>query len=241
MSKIALLVPVCSRGQNYENLSSTPFLKYLYPSFLKHREDYNYTFFIGYDNTDAFYTEYITSLSNMCQDIDIKLVELSGCEHKPARAWNTLFKKAYDRGYDYFYQIGDDIVIESPWTSLFVSLLEKNKNVGVIGACHLQNYRQRINAGKPAVIENAFVHRTHYQIFGTFFDERIDNWYCDDWLTEVYKPGYSIYLEDLFIKNMIIDNRYNIRNINDKIGDYIAEGKKRFTFKQKSIVPLFEY
>ena len=108
-----------------------------------------------------------------------------------------------------------------------MSLLEKNKNIGVIGACHLQNYRQRINAGKPAVIENAFVHKTHYQIFGTLFDERIDNWYCDDWMTEVYKPGHSIHLNDLFIKNMVIDNRYEIRNINNKIGEYVAEGKEK--------------
>jgi len=60
-------------------------------------------------------------------------------------------------------------------------------------------------------------------------------------MTEVYKPGYSIHLDNLFVKNMIIDNRYEIRNINDKIGDYIAEGKKKVPFKQKSIVPLFEY
>jgi len=227
MNKIALLVPVCGRGQNYENLNSTPFITYLLPSFLKYKEDYEYTFFIGYDDTDEFYTKHINNLPDMCPDINIKLVELSRCEHKPARAWNTLFKKAYDQGYNYFYQIGDDIVIESSWTNLFVSLLKKNKNIGVIGACHLDNYRLRINSGIPVVIENAFVHRTHYQIFGTFFDARIDNWYCDDWITEVYKPGYSIHLDDLFVKNMVIDDRYEIRNINDKIGKYIAEGKEK--------------
>jgi hypothetical protein len=43
----------------------------------------------------------------------------------------------------------------------------------------------------------------------------------------VYKPGYSIHLNDLFIKNMVIDNRYEIRNINDKIGKYIADGKEK--------------
>ena len=35
MKHIAILVPVCSRKQNYTTLSSTPFMKILYPSFLK--------------------------------------------------------------------------------------------------------------------------------------------------------------------------------------------------------------
>ncbi len=223
---IAILVPVCSRGQNYENLSSTPFLKYLYPSFLKHREDYNYTFFIGYDDTDEFYTKHINNLLSMCQDVDIKLVELSGCEHKPARAWNTLFKKAYDQKYDYFYQIGDDVIMEDAWTNIFIHHLQNNNNLGVVGGCHLANYKGRIASGAPPVIENAFVHKTHHQIFGTFFDERIDNWYCDDWVTEVYKPDYSIHIKDIFVKNVVMD-RYEIRNINNKIGEYIAEGKEK--------------
>ena len=39
MKHIAILVPVCSRKQNYTTLSSTPFMKILYPSFLKYKDD----------------------------------------------------------------------------------------------------------------------------------------------------------------------------------------------------------
>jgi len=224
---IAILVPVCSRGQNYTNLSSTPFLKYLLPSFLKYKDDaYTYTFFIGYDNTDKFYSENIYLLPDMCNNIDMKLVELNGCEHKPAKAWNMLFNEAISDDFDYFYQIGDDVIIESPWTNIFVTILEESKNIGVVGACHLQNYLQRKNGGMPAVIENAFVHKTHFHIFGTFFDKRIDNWFCDNWITEIYKPDFSNHLNDLFVKNMIIDNRYEIK-IQPEIDKYVREGKER--------------
>jgi len=225
MINIAILVPVCSRGQNYNNLSSVPFINYLYPSFIRHRENYNYTFYIGYDSTDEFYKNNINKLSEICKDIDINIIELNNCEHKPAKAWNILFKTAIE-DCDYFYQIGDDVDIQDNWTSVFVDLLKGNNNIGVVGACHLDNYRQRINAGKPAVIENAFVHKTHYQIFGTFFDERIDNWFCDNWITEIYKPKYSIHNVELFVKNMVVDGRYNIANIQGDIKRYIEEGKK---------------
>ena len=88
------------------------------------------------------------------------------------------------------------------------------------------NNRGRVASGAPPVIENAFVHKKHYHIFETFFDERIDNWYCDDWITEVYKPNNSVHINDIFVKNLAMD-RYQIRNINNEIVRYIREGKEK--------------
>jgi hypothetical protein len=227
MYHIAILVPVCSRKQNYTTLSSTPFMKILYPSFLKYKDDgYKFSFYVGYDSSDHFYKQHIQNLTNIVDEtVDIKIYELEGCEHKPARAWNILFKNAVLDDCDYFYQIGDDVQIESPWTNVFVNILQENNNVGVVGGCHLLNYRGRIANGKPPVIENAFVHKKHYHIFGTFFDERIDNWFCDDWITEVYKPDNSIHINDIFVKNLVMD-RYQIKNINNEIQKYIRQGKE---------------
>jgi hypothetical protein len=223
---IAILVPVCSRKQNYTNLSSTPFMKNLYPSFLKYKDDgYKFSFYIGYDSTDAFYCQNIHKLPKLINE-NLNIIELNDCEHKPAKAWNILFKKAISDNFDYFYQIGDDVIIESPWTNIFVTILEESKNIGVVGACHLQNYLQRKKGGIPAVIENAFVHKTHFHIFGTFFHEKIDNWFCDNWITEIYKPDYSNHLNDLRVKNMIIDNRYEIK-MQPEIDKYITEGKEK--------------
>ena len=82
------------------------------------------------------------------------------------------------------------------------------------------------DAGKPAVIENAFVSQKHYLIFGTFFNQEIDNWYCDDWITEVYKPNNSTHCIDINVENKIVDNRYNIKPIKDKIRELIENDKK---------------
>jgi len=228
MHHIAILVPVCSRKQNYTTLSSTPFMKILYPSFMKYKDEaYRFTFFIGYDSSDDFYKQHIQNLTDMVDDtVEIKIYELEGCEHKPAKAWNILFKYAFMEGFDYFYQIGDDVQLEDPWTNVFVNMLQENDNIGVVGGCHLLNYRGRVARGSSPVIENAFVHKTHYHIFETFFDERIDNWFCDDWITEVYKPNHSIHINDIFVKNLVMD-RYEIRNVNNEIKKYVRQGKEK--------------
>ena len=219
---IAILVPVCSRKQTYSSIEEIPFLKYLYPSFQKTKEDgYNYSFFIGYDNDDEFYIKHSETLKPFTQNI----FYLEGCQHAPATAWNKLAEYAFNSEikYDYFFQIGDDIVLEtSNWTSAFINKLNQKNDIGVVGPCHLNNYNGRIAQGKPYVIENAFVSRKHLEIFGYFFHPSIKNWYCDDWITQVYKNIFSEIHIDYLCRNSVMD-RYNINNCNG-IQNLIDEG-----------------
>ena len=55
--------------------------------------------------------------------------------------------------------------------------------------------------------------------------------FCDNWITEIYKPDYSIHNKDLFVKNMIWDDRYKIKNIIHQIEKYISEGKEKLNLK----------
>ncbi len=60
MSSIAVLVPVCSRNQNYNNFNEVPFVNFLYPSLLKTIDTkHEYKIFVGVDSTDEFYTNNI--------------------------------------------------------------------------------------------------------------------------------------------------------------------------------------
>ena len=167
MDHVAILIPVCSRNQTYNTLSAIPFVTTFYPSFLKFKDvNYKFSFYIGYDSTDVFYKKVIYELPFVLKDgSEMKIIELNECEHKPAKAWNVLFEKAVSDGCDYFYQIGDDVKIESNWTDVFIDTLLKNNNLGVVGGCHLSNYNGRVANGNPPVIENAFVSKTHYNIF----------------------------------------------------------------------------
>jgi len=227
MNSIALLIPVCSRGKDYKTIDDTPFVRIFYPNFLKtYNPAHNYTIYLGIDNTDTFYVSNAMLFSlRSTKNITIKTPLLTGCEHKPAFAWNQLFDLAYKDNHDYFYQIGDDIKMLTPWVDKFIEILSGRDNKGVVGGCHDANYYGRINRKKTPVIENAFVHRKHYQIFNTFFNKSIENWYCDDWITEVYKPDLSTLCIDIKVVNTIMA-RYHVKDIGGEIKEKIMKDKK---------------
>jgi hypothetical protein len=226
MATIAILVPMCSRKCTYTSIEDTPFFNKLYPSFQKTRDEgYNYTFFIGFDDDDAFYIANKSHLETITPHVHI----LTGCQHAPAKAWNQLAEIAYasNQRFDYFFQIGDDVSLTKPgWTTRFIQKLSSHSNIGVVGPCNLDNYYRRVRNGKPPVIENSFVHRTHLDIFGYFFYPEIKNWFCDDWISRIYDQFFSEIQVDMECVNSIVDNRYAIVMC-PNLPAYVTEGIQR--------------
>jgi hypothetical protein len=204
---VSILIPVCSRNQTYRSFDDIPFMKKFYPSFLSTKSSsITYKIYIGYDDDDAFYNENIDKFRPITENI----ICLSNCQHAPAKAWNILAEKAYPTC-DYLFQIGDDVILESPgWTERFIERLMSNNNIGVVGPCNLVNYNQRKNAGIPSVIENAFISIRHFEIFGYLFHPSIKNWYCDDWITRIYDPYLSEIQLNYTCANTVVDSRYII-------------------------------
>ena len=152
-------------------------------------------------------------------EINVKIFKLTDCQHSPAFAWNKLFKIAYEDNNDFFFQIGDDVELKtSGWTEAFIGKLNDNDGIGVVGPCDLVNYHQRIYNKKPYVIENSFVSKKHYEIFGYFFYPTIKNWFCDTWITEIYRPFLTHMFVDKIVENKIRDNRYRIEHVHDLDG-----------------------
>jgi hypothetical protein len=219
--KIGVLVPVCSRKQDWKTYEECYLHRALLPSFEETKSDgYEYVFYVGVDDDDVFFLENADKLPGV-------VVVLSDCRHAPARAWNRLFRRAYDDGCDYFFQLADDVVLETPgWTERFLTKLQENSNKGVVGPCHLENYEGRKRAGKSFVLENAFVHRTHYELFHTFYPEEIQNWYCDDWITQVYQGVLSYMFEDIRVRNLSIrtgTERYVVSHVD--LTHLVEEGR----------------
>lgn len=222
--KIALLIPVCSRNQSYEHLLETPLFRIFLPHFDRTKEEdkYTYKLFIGFDDDDVFYSRHLGQLQ-ASPKVDVTV--LTGCQHHPVRAWNTLFAKALKEDFDYFFQIGDDVGLQTEgWTSRFISYLQSNNNIGTVGPCEPMNYFGRKSAGKAIVNETNFVHRTHYDIFGYFFYPEIRNWYCDDWITFVYGQKYAHMDVHTLCSNEIKGTRYDITQC-PRIHMYVEEGQ----------------
>ena len=193
------------------------------PSFEATKDPHQtYQVYIGVDDDDEFFLRNKAGLEAVG-----KVIVVSGCQHAPAWVWNRLARVAYEDGHEYLFQIGDDIVIEtSGWTSKFIEKLKYHKNRGVVGPKNPVNFALRV--GGTQVIENAFVHRSHYGLFNTFFHPSIRNWHCDEWLTQIYTGICSHTFEDVIVYNGCIDKRYKIEP--RTIKDQIAEG--RLTLRQ---------
>lgn len=225
--KIAMLIPVCSRYQSYTKLEDSPLFRVFLPNFYrtKELEGYKYKMFIGYDDDDAFYKSHQERIKSSVKGIETDVVMLRNCQHHPVRAWNQLFDRAYDQGFDYYFQIGDDVGLQTAgWTVRFVEYLRSQQNIGTIGPCEPMNYWGRKRAGKRIVNETNFVHKTHFDIFGYFFYPDIRNWYCDDWITFVYGEKYARMDTATLCTNEVKGERYYITEC-PEIERYVEYGK----------------
>lgn len=180
--------------------------------------DVEYRIYIGVDSNDDFFMSYLERLKEIGM-----VVVLENCNHAPAWAWNRLANVSYEQGDEYMFQIGDDVILETPmWTERFIAKLRDHKNRGVVGPINPVNAAAR--GHRDLVIENAFVHRSHMDVFGSFFYPTIRNWHCDEWLTRVYEGICSHTFADVSIQNACIDKRYAIES--RSVREEIREGRR---------------
>jgi hypothetical protein len=133
--------------------------------------------------------------------------------------WNILHKIAFDEGFDYFYQLGDDIqFLSGGWVTQFIKLL--SNNIGIIGGYD-------INPSRPKdLITQSFTNRKHMEIFGYYYPEIFTNWYSDNWIQRVYEEK-SIFASDIKIKNAGGNPKYSINNRSDVLENEIMIGKEK--------------
>ena len=62
------------------------------------------------------------------------------------------------------------------------------------------------------------------EIFGFYYPPEIINWYCDDWITEVYKPNLSTLCVDIKVVNTIMA-RYHVKDIGGDIKEKIMKDR----------------
>ena len=84
-------------------------------------------------------------------------------------------------------------------------------NLGVVGPFDYGRFlfeRDR-KVKQKFLLTQSFVSRLHYEIFGFYFDPAIKNWFCDDWITYVYKELNRLYYDKkIRIQNMGGKPRY---------------------------------
>jgi hypothetical protein len=219
MTKIGVLIPSTSKGRDWESWKQS----YLYTLTLKtflstYDQEHSYVFYIGIDRGDRIYDSESTKTEaqrfmSIMKNTSIEFIYMDDVKKGHlTRMWNILFKKAYDDGCDYFFQCGDDIYFKTKgWVNDSISVLKSHKNVGMTGPIN----------NNPRILTQSFVSRMHMEILGYYFPEEIINWFCDDWINEVYKNiNHFFPLVNHRCDNLGGNPRYDINNDANFLKDF---------------------
>ena len=216
MIPIAFLIPI-----KIIKLDNNSDIYKLLTNFSKNMQThYKYNFYLGFNHADpclqntnifnCFNNEHFT-VTTIEFDKSIQSGHLT-------KMWNVLFDKSYKNN-EYFYQLGDDIFFPNyHFIDKYISVLQKTNNLGVTGYLTIN--------GNNNILTQSFVSKKHYDIFGFYFPESIKNWYCDNWISNVYKLFHLYHPLEKCIVNKYDSYRY-IRYIPNKSPfNFLLERKK---------------
>jgi len=189
MTKIGVLIPSTTNMRDWNCITDT----YLYKSIIsfvsKSNSDYSYKFYIGIDKDDKIYSDKsqrrkIYDLCSTWNHINIQFYPVEETQAPKGHVtiiWNILYKKAIEEHCDYFWACGDDIIYcDDGWLEDCIQELKKTKHLGTAGTYN----------GNGRIITQFLVTQTHYAIFNRLFPPQIRNWYCDDYMNELYSPNF---------------------------------------------------
>lgn len=228
-TKIAFLIP------SKNKVTETPEQIHLVSNFLRSllasitAEEwgrFQYVLYVGYDRDDPVLDERRGELKDVLDallgghqsSVLVKFHQLPTAKCITL-LWNILFVDAVQDGNDYFYQVNDDVTLESPgWSTVFVNSLRAKGDFGVVGP----NDRM----WDCRLLTQSFVSRRHYEIFRWYFPIEIKDWYSDNWVSQVYGAEHTQCLKALFIRNGASSTRYNVCSV-PKWREAVIEGQHR--------------
>ncbi len=218
--KIAFLIPSTSNERDWKTIEDTYLYKYFLQSICKTIDlDFaQYVIYVGIDRGDTVYDniDYKKEFNRWCQEFlpttTIKFIYMNDVEKgHVTKMWNILFDVSYKEGCDYFVQCGDDVEFKTTgWINQCIRILKENNGLGVTGPIDV--------IWKTELLTQSMVSRRHMEIFGYYFPYEIINWFCDDWICEVYKRlGKYFPLEDFICENKGGKPRYTVCNLKNGI------------------------
>ena len=202
------------------------FLKGIYQT-TSMQTEYNIGVHIGVDTDDAFWSKkdnYEALILASARDFNLKLNVHHYVKKQPNHLpMNELMRDAARTGAEYLVRLNDDTEIKSmSWLPLSVRRLSTYDPpfVGVVGPV--------CREGKTSILTHDMVHRTHLEIFDTYYPPNFHNWYVDDWISAVYGPERTTKIPDWVVHHYVSPPRYNpIMVSNETLQASIRDGRER--------------
>jgi hypothetical protein len=233
--KVGCIIPATSKGRIWSKIEES----YLYQATLKsfvltYDKEHQYIFYIGIDKNDPIYdTDYnkekLRKFCSVMKNMEIEFIYMDGIAKGHLTVmWNRLFEKAFKDECDYFFQCGDDIEFKTKkWVNDCIDTLQQSGDIGLVGPIN----------NNPRILTQSFVSRKHMELFGYYFPPEIINWFCDDWINEVYKGINHFYpLQNHLCINIGGNPRYDINNTIHTSQEHFDTSRQEMNMLCKSIV-----
>lgn len=200
----AILVPSTTRfREEWETAEDT----YLWTIFCKslddHCPDVHLSVFVGYDEDDPIYSKEEERMKFNAVFMKFNLIWIPQKVEKGnvVEIWNNLFKIARQHKFEWFKICGDDIRFpnDPAWLRVFQKQLKKQNYIGWAAGW----------SNNDEIATQFLIHDTHYQIFEFVYPPLLKNWYCDNWMNDVYSDKFKYWRRDYPLLNVGGNPRYN--------------------------------
>ena len=164
---------------------------------------------VGFDNGDAFFDQpknrerfREAARKILPSEISMILLRLPRL-HRVAATWNMLFQRAYERNATWFYQVNDDLTLETAgWLGRFTTAL------GALGGRGVAGPSDAFNGFRCALLTQGFVHRRHFETFEFLYPLEYSDWKSDRWLSFVYGEEGTLCWAEVRARNGAAGTRY---------------------------------
>lgn len=209
---IALLIPTTAKyknaaeGMKWRTVTDSCLINTLLNGCMKAaRPNMRFNIYLGIDDDDAYYRSNIADIVAQYES------RIPNCRvyyyfmppMSVVSIWNILYCIALaEPSNKYFFQCGDDIeFLKDTIFDECVDLMDTMNGFGLVWP---------IDTKALGIPTQSMVSRTHYDIFGYYFDPSIRNWGCDIWLKHIYVE-YTLKTKEPVLVNTSIHQyiRYN--------------------------------
>lgn len=232
VTRIAIMIPSTTKNLKGQKLVNFTLVKEGLPTLLETLTNgFFYKIFIGFDSDDFRLSQVRETLSGKASTGSIELVKVEGRSF--VAAVNEIAKTAYEQGMDYFVRVNDDtLFISYNWTHVAIEVLRDYDppNIGVVGPY--------CREGKSSILTHDMVHKTHFEIFRYYYPPEFQNWWVDDWITQIYQPQRSTLIKEWSVQHLLQNKRYRvdmslekqlskvITRDNEKVVSYVLDIRK---------------
>lgn len=238
---IALLIASTSRGCDWKSIDDCPLINTLLKPLVEGgvKPGDGIKVFLSVDNGDEFYDnptrfEEIKARFGVAVD-DIFMVSSPNPDKSPVHAWNVAFNAAVTypgEKIDTFFQIGDDVQLLTPKETLIemATLSKPGYMVFPVDGTYMK--------GRPNLATQSMVTRDHHEKFGFYFPPEIKNWFCDDWISEVYlKAGRCLRTSSVALRSTFAKPRYKVEHVaRARLNELVSDGVEKLLSSSSVVV-----